>query len=95
MKLSVYIPEVYAMTEDSLKLLVKMKDNKVSEVIYNSMNDRCFEALDFISVPEGATNGDMLKAVFPNENISQCEENLENNMREMGIADKAESEDKE
>lgn len=33
--------------------------------------DLAYEKVDFIEIPEGATNGDMIKAVFPNAQIWQ------------------------
>ena len=36
--------------------------------------DLAYEKVDFIEIPEGATNGEMIKAVFPNIEIEQIED---------------------
>lgn len=34
--------------------------------------DLAYEKVDFIEIPEGATFGDMMKAVFPNMEFKEC-----------------------
>ena len=35
--------------------------------------DLAYEKVDFIEIPEGATNGDMIKAIFPNISVYEHE----------------------
>lgn len=53
MRIAIELPEVYVKTEDSMKIVVTLGCEKVKRVTYVSMDNRCFEDLEF-EIEEGA-----------------------------------------
>ena len=47
MKLCIELPEVYTETEEEMRLLIKLKNGTVDGVTYVSMDDRCYEQLEY------------------------------------------------
>lgn len=52
MKLTVFLPDVYAYTESEMNLKVKLKDGVVQDVTYISMNGSCEEGLEYAAESE-------------------------------------------
>lgn len=47
MRLCIELPEVYTETEEEMRLLIKLKNGTVKGVTYVSMDDHCYEPLEY------------------------------------------------
>lgn len=58
-------------TKDEGEKTIKALTFAIESIKVDRAYDLAYEKVDFIEIPEGATNGDMIKAMFPNSHVNE------------------------